>query len=90
MADETNLGGVTLQSVLDKYNKAPESLDDNESIILLTYIMGLQSDQIKHMQSNMKLYDQTITELQHAVSQLQIKHAALERGETESGIIIQS
>lgn len=84
------MSDITIQSVLKKYNEDPDALEDNESIILLTYIMGMQSDQIKHMQDNMKLYDQAIIELQSAVTQLQIKHAALERGETESGIIIQS
>ena len=79
---------VTLQSVLKKYNEDSDSLQDSESIILLTYIMGLQSDQLKHMQDNLKLYDQTITELQHAVRQLQIKIDTMERGETPSGIIL--
>ncbi|URQ03523.1 hypothetical protein PVA23_146 [Vibrio phage PVA23] len=54
----------------------------------MTYIIGMQTDQIALLKENNKLYDKAITELQQAVSQLQIKHAALERGETESGIIL--
>ncbi|AGN30372.2 hypothetical protein VPFG_00375 [Vibrio phage nt-1] len=79
---------LSTEAVLKKYQEDPESLNSDESVVLLTYIVGLQTDQITLLKENNKLYDKAILELQQAVSQLQIKHAALERGETESGIIL--
>ncbi|AFN37553.1 hypothetical protein OLCHANIL_00175 [Vibrio phage V05] len=79
---------LSTEAVLKKYNEAPETLTTDENVVLLTYIIGMQTDQIALLKENNKLYDKAIIELQQAVSQLQIKHAALERGETESGIII--
>ncbi len=79
---------LSTEAVLRKYQEDPESLNSDENVVLLTYVVGLQTDQITLLKENNKLYDKAILELQQAVSQLQIKHAALERGETESGIII--
>ncbi|QIW91094.1 hypothetical protein COHAPHLL_00231 [Vibrio phage V09] len=79
---------LSTEAVLKKYNESPETLTTDENVVLLTYIIGMQTDQIALLKENNKLYDKAIIELQQAVSQLQIKHAALERGETESGIII--
>lgn len=79
---------LSVEAVLTKYNEDADSLSDSESVVLLTYVVGMQTDQITLLKENNRLYDKAINELQQAVSQLQIKHAALERGETESGIII--
>lgn len=76
------------QAVLMKYNEAPETLTDPEHVVLLTYVVGLQSDQIALLKDNHKLYEKHLTELQHAVAQLQNMMEAQRRGETESGIIL--
>ncbi|AUR86056.1 coil containing protein [Vibrio phage 1.081.O._10N.286.52.C2] len=83
------MSDLSTKAVVDKYD-AGEELTTDENIVLLTYIIGMQADQIASQGRNMKLYDRAINELQAAVTQLQIKHQCLEAGETESGIIIQT
>ncbi|CAL9998788.1 hypothetical protein VPHD479_0389 [Vibrio phage D479] len=76
------------QLVLAKYHEDPESLTDPENVILLTYIVGMQSDQIALLKDNQSMYEKLLTELQHAVAQLQNMQEAQRCGVSEAGIIL--
>ena len=58
--------------VLAKYENG-EALDTDESVVLLTYAMGIQSDNMEKLRANLKEHVMVIGELQAAVRQLQAK-----------------
>lgn len=75
--------------------EAGEELTAEESIAMLTHLVETQNNQIRaqaetlNKQSNViGTHEKAITELQHAVNQLQLMHEADRRGESVGGIVL--
>lgn len=73
--------------VIKKYT-SNEELTDKEHVILLSYIVSKQTDQIDIMGRSLKSYEVAITELQHAIQELREVNDRKAYGFSESGIYV--